>query len=88
VAELAAAGHAIRTQVALQREVGTRIETAARDSAGVSQIMAGEIGGIVEVVSETATLSDQVSRAATGLSRTARDLQSATDLFVRQLKNG
>ena len=48
--------------------------------------MAQRMATVADVARNTENLSDRVSSAAAGLSRTAQELQRATDLFVAQLE--
>ncbi|HWI87313.1 MAG TPA: methyl-accepting chemotaxis protein [Sphingomonas sp.] len=86
VDSLAGAASAIREQVEHQRHTASAIESTARETAKGAVLMADELSGMGEVVTETEALSGQVSAAAAGLSRTALALTAATDRFIRELK--
>jgi len=85
VAEVAGAAEAIRLEVDRQRHSARAIEGTARDTAQGAIEMADRIGAVATVAGDTERLSANVSDAATGLSRTARALQQATEHFVEQL---
>ena len=63
-----------------------RAGATARDTAQDATIMAGRMEQVADMARSTESLSGRVSSAASGLSRTAQDLQRATDLFVAQLE--
>ncbi|MDI1296540.1 MAG: methyl-accepting chemotaxis protein [bacterium] len=86
VEQLALAADAIQRAVADQRDATTAIGQSARDTARDATVMAQQMEGVADVARNTEDLSDRVSSAATGLSRTAQELQRATDLFVAQLE--
>jgi methyl-accepting chemotaxis protein len=85
VGEVAGAAEAIRLEVDRQRHSARAIEGTARDTAQGAIEMADRIGAVATVAGDTERLSASVSDAATGLSRTARALQQATEHFVEQL---
>ncbi|WHO40011.1 methyl-accepting chemotaxis protein [Sphingobium sp. AP49] len=86
VEELARAAHAIQLAVADQRDATAAIGQSARDTARDANHMAEKMANVADVARSTENLSGRVSSAATGLSRTAQELQRATDLFVAQLE--
>ncbi len=86
VEQLAEAADAIQRAVADQRDATSAIEQAARDTARDATIMTRQMEGVADVARDTESLSGRVSSAATGLSRTAQELQRATDMFVAQLE--
>lgn len=86
VQHLATAADAIQRAVADQRDATADIRQSARDTAQDATVMARQMEGVADVARNTESLSDRVSSAATGLSRTAQELQRATDLFVAQLE--
>lgn len=86
IGHLASAADAIQSEVLHHRTTATTIEATAEATAvGIGRI-AEDMLGVARVAGDTATLSDEVAQAATGLSDTARDLQAATDRFVDQLR--
>ena len=86
VEQLAGAADAIQRAVADQRDAAAAINQSARDTARDATLMTQQVEGVADVARNTESLSGRVSCAATGLSRTAQDLQRATDLFVAQLE--
>ncbi|MES2445427.1 MAG: methyl-accepting chemotaxis protein [Pseudomonadota bacterium] len=86
VAELASAADAIRTEVGQQRTAARSIEASARETAQDATSVSDRLTGVVRAAGDTEALSGRVSGAATGLSRTARDLERATEQFVAQLR--
>jgi len=72
--------------VADQRDATAAIGQSARDTARDADHMAQRMATVADVARNTENLSDRVSSAAAGLSRTAQELQRATDLFVAQLE--
>jgi len=86
VEQLADAADAIQRAVADQRDATAAIGATARDTAQDATIMAGRMEQVADMARSTESLSGRVSSAASGLSRTAQDLQRATDLFVAQLE--
>jgi methyl-accepting chemotaxis protein len=86
VAELANAAEAIRAEVGQQRAAARSIEASARETAQDATSVSQRIVGVVRVAADTEQLSGRVSGAASGLSRTARDLERATEQFVAQLR--
>lgn len=86
VEELARAAHAIQLAVADQRDATAAIGQSARDTARDATNMARQMANVADVARSTESLSDRVSSAAMGMSRTAQELQRATDLFVAQLE--
>ncbi|MEG3163181.1 methyl-accepting chemotaxis protein [Sphingomonas sp. PB2P19] len=85
IGQLASAANTIQTEVRHHRDTATTIEATAQDTAAGIDLIAEEMRGVAAVAGNTATLSDEVSRAATGLSGAAQRLQAATDQFVVQL---
>ncbi len=86
IGQLASAADTIQSEVQHHRDTATAIEATAQNTAdGIDQI-AEEMLSVARVAGDTATLSDEVSVAASGLSGTAQRLQAATDSFVVQLK--
>ncbi len=86
VAELASAAETIRAEVGQQRTTARAIEASARETAHDAGSVTERLIGVVQVAGDTEQLSSRVSGAATGLSRTARDLERATEQFVAQLR--
>ena len=86
VEELAQAAQAIQRAVADQRDATAAIGQSARDTARDADHMAQRMATVADVARNTENLSDRVSIAAAGLSRTAQELQRATELFVAQLE--
>ena len=86
VEQLADTADAIQRAAADQRDATAAISQSAQDTARDATEMTRQMGGVADVARNTENLSDRVSSAATGLARTAQDLQRATDLFVAQLE--
>jgi methyl-accepting chemotaxis protein len=86
VGALSEAAQEIRNAVDQQRDTAAAIEATARSTADGASRMAQQIGDVVAVAGDTERLSTRVSGAASVLSRTAQDLQAATERFVAQLK--
>ena len=86
IGQLSHAADAIQADVLQHRATAAAIEATAVDTAMGIGLIADEMHGVARVAVDTAALSDEVARAATGLSGTAQDLQAATDRFVDQLK--
>jgi methyl-accepting chemotaxis protein len=83
---LSNAAETIRSEVRHHRDTANAIETTAQGTAVGIDLIAEEILGVARVAGKTATLSNEVSMAASGLSGTAQRLQAATASFVVQLK--
>ncbi len=83
---LSNAADTIQAEVRHHRDTANAIETTAHGTAVGIDLIAEEILGVARVAGETATLSNEVSMAASGLSGTAQRLQAATASFVVQLK--
>ncbi len=86
IGQLASAADTIQSEVRHHRDTATAIEATAQDTATGIDLIAAEMRNVARVAGDTATLSDEVSLAASGLSGTAQRLQAATDSFVVQLK--
>lgn len=86
VEQLAGAADAIQRAVGDQRDATEAIGQSARDTARDAIVMAGRMEQVADMARSTESLSDRVSSAASGLSRTAQALQRATDRFVGQLE--
>lgn len=86
VEQLAGAADAIQRAVADQRDAAAAINQSARDTARDATLMTQQVDEVADVARNTESLSGRVSCAATGLSRTAQELQRATDMFVTQLE--
>jgi methyl-accepting chemotaxis protein len=86
IGQLASAADTIQNEVRHHRDTATAIEATAQDTAAGIDLIAEEMRNVARVAGDTATLSDEVSLAASGLSGTAQRLQAATDSFVVQLK--
>ncbi|NWK95486.1 chemotaxis protein [Sphingobium lactosutens] len=86
VEQLAGTAQEIQRAVGLQRDTTTAIGQSARDTARDATVMADRMEQVADMARSTESLSDRVSSAATGLSRTAQALQRATDRFVAQLE--
>lgn len=86
VRQLAEAADAIQSAVVDQRDATSAIGQSARDTARDATLMTRQMEGVAGVARDTENLSGRVSSAASGLLRTAQNLQKATDLFVSQLK--
>ncbi|MCI4588554.1 methyl-accepting chemotaxis protein [Sphingobium sp. BYY-5] len=86
VEQLADAAHEIQRAVGDQRDATAAIGQSARDTARDATLMADRMEQVADMARSTESLSDRVSIAASGLSRTAQALQRATDQFVAQLE--
>jgi methyl-accepting chemotaxis protein len=86
VQQLAEAADAIQSAVADQRDATAAIGQSARDTARDAAVMTRQMEDVADVARDNETLSSRVSSAASGLSRTAQELQRAADLFVAQLE--
>lgn len=86
VQQLAEAADAIQRAVADQRDATAAIGQSARDTARDAAVMTRQMEDVADVARDNETLSSRVSSAASGLSRTAQELQRAADLFVAQLE--
>ncbi|QGP77619.1 methyl-accepting chemotaxis protein [Sphingobium sp. CAP-1] len=86
VRQLAEAADAIQSTVADQRDATAAIGQSARDTARDAAVMTRQMEAVADVARDNETLSSRVSSAASGLSRTAQQLQRAADLFVAQLE--
>ena len=86
VEQLAAAAGEIQRAVDDQRNATSAIGQSARDTTQGVTRMAAQVEQAADMARSTESLSDRVSSAASGLSRTARALQRATDQFVAQLE--
>lgn len=85
VTDLAEAAQAIRGSIDAQRGTTAAIEETARETALGATLIAGQIASVAQVAENTEKLSARVANAAAGLAATARDLNGATERFVKQL---
>jgi methyl-accepting chemotaxis protein len=84
--ELEQAATKMRATIGDQSSVATLIEQSAVDSAaGVNQI-AQRIGEVAKAAGEAVQFSDEIQSSATGLTKIAQGLKSATDEFLSQLR--
>jgi methyl-accepting chemotaxis protein len=84
--ELEQAATKMRATVGDQSSVATLIEQSAVDSAaGVNQI-AQRISEVAKAAGEAVQVSDEIQASATGLTKIAQGLRSATDEFLSQLR--
>ncbi|HEY0628516.1 MAG TPA: methyl-accepting chemotaxis protein [Sphingomicrobium sp.] len=84
--ELEQAAAKMRNAIADQSSVATLIEQSAVDSAaGVTQI-AQRVGEVARAAGEAVQFSDEIQASATGLTKIAQGLRSATDEFLSQLR--
>ena len=86
MAELEQAATKMRSTIGDQSSVATLIEQSAVDSAAGATQIAQRIGEVARAAGEAVEFSDEIQASATGLSKIAQGLKSATDEFLSQLR--
>jgi methyl-accepting chemotaxis protein len=86
VGDVASASQAIRDEVGRHRRTAAEIERTAHSTAADTETVAREVDGIVTLANDTETLSEQVSRSATGLNQSSAALRTAAGQFIDLLK--
>jgi methyl-accepting chemotaxis protein len=86
MAELEQAATKMRATIGDQSSVATLIEQSAVDSAAGATQIAHRIGQVAKAAGEAVQFSDEIQSSATGLSKIAQGLKSATDEFLSQLR--
>ena len=84
--ELSEAAAKMRSAIDDQSSVATLIEQSAVDSAAGANQIAHRIGEVARSAGEALQFSDEVKASASGLSKVAQGLKSATDEFLLQLR--
>lgn len=86
MAELEQAATKMRSVIGDQSSVASLIEQSAVDSAAGATQIAQRIGEVAKAAGEAVQFSDEVQASATGLTKIAQGLKSATDEFLSQLR--
>ena len=86
MAELEQAATKMRAVIGDQSSVATLIEQSAVDSAAGATQIAQRIGEVAKAAGEAVQFSDEIQASATGLTKVAQGLRSATDEFLSQLR--
>jgi methyl-accepting chemotaxis protein len=86
MAELEQAATKMRSVIGDQSSVATLIEQSAVDSAAGANQIAHRIGEVAKSAGEAVQFSDEIQASATGLTKIAQGLKSATDEFLSQLR--
>ena len=86
MSELEQAATKMRSTIGDQSSVATLIEQSAVDSAAGASQIAQRIGEVAKAAGEAVQFSDEIQASATGLSKIAQGLKSATDEFLSQLR--
>jgi methyl-accepting chemotaxis protein len=86
MAELEQAATKMRAVIGDQSSVATLIEQSAVDSAAGATQIAQRIGDVARAAGEAVQVSDEIQASATGLTKIAQGLKSATDEFLSQLR--
>ena len=86
MAELEQAATKMRATIGDQSSVATLIEQSAVDSAAGATQIAQRIGEVAKAAGEAVQFSDEIQASATGLTKIAQGLKSATDEFLSQLR--
>ena len=86
MAELEQAATKMRSVVGDQSSVATLIEQSAVDSAAGATQIAQRIGEVARAAGEAVQFSDEIQASATGLTKVAQGLKSATEEFLSQLR--
>jgi methyl-accepting chemotaxis protein len=86
MAELEQAATKMRGVIGDQSSVATLIEQSAVDSAAGATQIAHRIGEVAKAAGEAVQFSDEIQASATGLTKVAQGLKSATDEFLSQLR--
>ena len=84
--ELEQAAAKMRNAIADQSSVATLIEQSAVDSAAGATQIAQRVNEVARAAGEAVQFSDEIQASATGLTRIAQGLKSATDEFLSQLR--
>jgi len=86
MAELEQAAIKMRSAIGDQSSVASLIEQSAVDSAAGATQIAHRIGEVARAAGEAVQFSDEIQASATGLTKIAQGLKSATDEFLSQLR--
>ncbi len=86
VGDVATSSQTIRDEVSRHRLTAAEIERTAQSTAADTETVAREVDGIVTLANDTEALSEQVSRSASGLSRSSAALRTAAGRFIDMLK--
>ncbi len=86
MAELEQAATKMRATIGDQSSVASLIEQSAVDSAAGATQIAQRIGEVARAAGEAVQFSDEIQASATGLTKVAQGLKSATDEFLTQLR--
>ncbi len=86
MSELEQAASKLRAVIGDQSSVATLIEQSAVDSAASATQIAQRIGDVARAAGEAVQFSDEIQASATGLTKIAQGLKSATDEFLSQLR--
>jgi methyl-accepting chemotaxis protein len=86
MAELEQAATKMRASIGDQSSVATLIEQSAVDSAAGATQIAQRVNEVAKAAGEAVQFSDEIQASATGLTKIAQGLQSATDEFLSQLR--
>lgn len=86
MAELEQAATKMRAVIGDQSSVASLIEQSAVDSAAGATQIAQRIGEVARAAGEAVQFSDEIQASATGLTKIAQGLKSATDEFLSQLR--
>ena len=86
MSELEEAAAKMRAVIGDQSSVATLIEQSAVDSAAGATQIAHRIGEVAKAAGDAVQYSDEIQASATGLTRIAQGLKSATDEFLSQLR--
>jgi methyl-accepting chemotaxis protein len=84
--ELEQAATKMRAAIGDQSSVATLIEQSAVDSAAGATQIAQRVGEVARSAGEAVQFSDEIQASATGLTKIAQGLKSATDEFLSQLR--
>jgi len=84
--ELEQAATKMRSVIGDQSSVATLIEQSAVDSAAGATQIAQRVGEVAKAAGEAVQFSDEIQASATGLTKIAQGLKSATDEFLSQLR--
>ena len=84
--ELEEAATKMRGVIGDQSSVATLIEQSAVDSAAGATQIAQRIGEVAKAAGEAVQFSDEIKASASGLTKIAQGLKSATDEFLSQLR--
>jgi len=84
--ELEQAAAKMREVIGDQSSVATLIEQSAVDSAAGATQIAQRVGEVARAAGDAVQFSDEIQASATGLTKIAQGLRSATDEFLSQLR--